>query len=132
MNEDNRSGNSKKYEVIYADPPWAFRVRSEKGKGRSAECHYPTMKLEDICALPVREITAEDSILFMWATFPNLREAFDVIDAWGFTYKTVAFVWVKRYMIITLEDDKRIIQENDIKIECIPLYKFLLDEKCGC
>ena len=96
MNEDNRSGNNKKYEVIYADPPWAFRVRSEKGKGLSAECHYPTMTLEEICALPVQEIAADDSVLFMWATFPNLREAFDVIDAWGFTYKTVAFVWVKQ------------------------------------
>ena len=86
----------KKYEVIYADPPWRFRVRTEKGKGRSAENHYPTMKLEDICKLPVKEIAADDSILFMWATFPNLKEAFDVIDAWGFDYKTVAFVWVKQ------------------------------------
>lgn len=96
MNEHNRSGNNKKYEVIYADPPWQFRVRSKKGKGRSAECHYPTMTPEEICALPVGKITADDSVLFMWATFPNLREAFDVIDAWGFTYKTVAFVWVKQ------------------------------------
>ena len=54
------------------------------------------MKLEDICALPVADIAADDCALFMWATFPNLREAFDVIDAWGFTYKTVAFVWVKQ------------------------------------
>ena len=54
------------------------------------------MKLEDICKLPVKEIAADDSILFMWATFPNLKEAFDVIDAWGFDYKTVAFVWVKQ------------------------------------
>ena len=86
----------KKYEVIYADPPWRFRVRTEKGKGRSAENHYPTMKLEDICKLPVKEIAADDSILFMWATFPNLKEAFVVLDAWGFDYKTVAFVWVKQ------------------------------------
>ena len=88
--------DEKKYEVIYADPPWRFRVHSEKGKGRSAENHYPTMKLEDICALPVADIAADDCALFMWATFPNLREAFDVIDAWGVTYKTVAFVWVKQ------------------------------------
>lgn len=91
-----KQNGSKKYEVIYADPPWRFRVRTEKGKGRSAENHYPTMKLEDICNLPVKEIAADDSILFMWATFPNLKEAFDVIDAWGFDYKTVAFVWVKQ------------------------------------
>ena len=88
--------DKKKYEVIYADPPWRFRVHSEKGKGRNAERHYPTMELEDICELPVADIAAEDCALFMWVTFPNLREAFDVVDAWGFTYKTVAFVWVKQ------------------------------------
>lgn len=94
--KENTPALKKQYEVIYADPPWRFRVRTEKGKGRSAENHYPTMKLEDICKLPVKEIAADDSILFMWATFPNLKETFDVIDAWGFDYKTVAFVWVKQ------------------------------------
>jgi len=54
------------------------------------------MNTENICALPVAEIAAKDCILFLWATFPNLPEAFEVIKAWGFTYKTVAFVWVKR------------------------------------
>ena len=91
MKKENEN-SKKKYEVIYADPPWRFRTRSENGKGRNAERHYPTMKLEDICALPVADIAAENCALFMWVTFPNLREAFDVIDAWGFKYKTVAFV----------------------------------------
>jgi N6-adenosine-specific RNA methylase IME4 len=86
----------KKYSIIYADPPWSYRTWSKKGKGRSAENHYPTMKLQDICALPVREIAAENAALFMWATFPNLPEALEVIKAWGFEYKTVAFCWVKR------------------------------------
>jgi N6-adenosine-specific RNA methylase IME4 len=54
------------------------------------------MGFEDICALPVGDIAAKDSALFLWATFPTLPQAFQVIDAWGFTYKTVAFVWVKR------------------------------------
>jgi len=54
------------------------------------------MAVSDICALPVAEIAAKDCMLFLWATFPNLPEAFKVIKAWGFTYKTVAFVWVKR------------------------------------
>jgi len=54
------------------------------------------MNLSDICALPVSEIADKDCALFLWATYPNLREAFEVIDAWGFTYKTVAFTWVKR------------------------------------
>ena len=84
-----------KFAIIYADPPWSYRVWSEKGKGRSAENHYSTMSVKDICALPVADIAAKDSALFLWATFPNLPEAFEVIKAWGFTYKTVAFTWVK-------------------------------------
>ena len=86
----------KNYNIIYADPPWNYRVWSKKGKGRSAENHYPTMTTDDICALPVSDIAAKDCVLFLWATFPNLQSAFTVIKAWGFTYKTVAFVWVKR------------------------------------
>ena len=85
----------KKYAVIYADPPWAYRTYSQKGQGRSAESHYPTMSIDAIKALPVSTIAAKDCSLFLWITFPCMREAFSVIDAWGFTYKTVAFVWVK-------------------------------------
>lgn len=85
----------KKYSVILADPPWAFRAWSDKGKGRSAEQHYPTMRLEDIKALPVADLAAGDCVLFLWATFPMLREALEVAEAWGFVYKTVAFTWVK-------------------------------------
>lgn len=54
------------------------------------------MQIEDIKALPIKNLAAENCALFMWATFPTLREAFSVLDAWGFTYKTVAFVWVKQ------------------------------------
>jgi N6-adenosine-specific RNA methylase IME4 len=61
-----------------------------------AEKHYPTMGIEDICALPVADIAAKDSALFLWATFPMLPEALRVIHAWGFTFKTVAFVWLKQ------------------------------------
>ena len=64
--------------------------------GRSAENHYPTMTVDDICRLTVADIAADNCVLFMWATFPNRMEAFDVIKAWGFEYKTVAFVWVKQ------------------------------------
>ena len=85
----------KKYNVILADPPWSFRAWSSKGMGRSAEQHYPTMRLEDIKALPVSDLAAGDCVLFLWATFPMLKEALEVIDVWGFTYKTVAFTWVK-------------------------------------
>lgn len=86
----------RKYDVIYADPPWAYKVYSDKGHGRSAESHYPTMGIEDIKALPVGEIAKKDCTLFMWATFPCLKEALAAIEAWEFTYKTVAFVWVKQ------------------------------------
>ena len=86
----------KKYSVIYADPPWAYKVWSRKGAGRSAESHYPTMPIPEIKALPVGELADKDCALFMWITFPMLREAWDVMDAWGFTFKTVAFVWIKQ------------------------------------
>jgi N6-adenosine-specific RNA methylase IME4 len=54
------------------------------------------MALPEICALPVADIAAEDCALFLWVTYPNLPQAFEVIKAWGFVYKTAAFTWVKR------------------------------------
>ena len=86
----------KKYNVIYADPPWRFKTYSNKGQRRSAERHYPTMTLDDIKTLSVREIAGKDCILFLWAIFPCFQEALQVIEAWGFQYKTIAFVWVKK------------------------------------
>ncbi len=87
--------NLKKYNIIYADPPWKYKVYSKKGLGRSAESHYPTMDLEAIKALPIDNLADKDCALFLWVTFPCLQEAFEVIKSWGFTYKTVAFVWIK-------------------------------------
>ena len=58
--------------------------------------HYPVMTVEEICELPVPKFAADNCVLFMWATFPKLKEAFEVIKAWGFKYSTVAFVWVKK------------------------------------
>ena len=75
---------------------FGYRVWSKEGAGRSAESHYPTMSIDDIRNLSVRELADKNCILFMWVTFPTLREAFPVIDAWGFTYKTVAFAWIKQ------------------------------------
>ena len=86
----------KKYNIIYADPPWQYKVYSKKGQGRSAESHYATMSIEDICKLPVDKISEENCVLFMWMTFPTLKEGLKVIEEWGFKYKTVAFVWIKR------------------------------------
>ena len=86
----------KKYSVIYADPPWQFKAYSSKGMGRSAEKHYPTMDIDAIKGLPVGDLADKDCALFLWVTFPCLREGLAVLDSWGFTYKTVAFVWVKQ------------------------------------
>lgn len=83
----------KKYNIIYADPPWSYK---DKGCNGNAAQHYPLMKDRDICALPVQDIAAQDCVLFMWATYPKLQEALDVIKAWGFTYKTIGFQWVKQ------------------------------------
>lgn len=86
----------KKYGIIYADPPWHYRVYSKKGAGRSAESHYPTMTIEEIQALPVSELADKDCALFMWITFPLLKESLSVLSAWGFKFKTIAFVWIKQ------------------------------------
>ena len=81
------------YNIIYADPPWRYEQRKVQG---AAENHYPTMSIDELCALPVPELAAKDCALFLWATFPQLPEALRLIRAWDFRYKTVAFVWLKR------------------------------------
>ena len=86
---------SKKYNVIYADPPWTFKTFSDKGKDRSPENHYNVMNLKDICNLPVNKIANDNSVLLMWVIDPLLDKAFEVINAWGFKYKTVGFTWAK-------------------------------------
>ena len=86
---------NKKYGVIYADPPWSFKTYSEKGKDRSPEKHYPVLSISDIIRLPVDRIAKDNAVLLMWVVDPLLDQAFKVIDAWGFKYKTVAFTWAK-------------------------------------
>lgn len=81
-----------KYKIIYADPPWKYKDKSCQG---NAENHYQTMKLSDICHLPIDEIADKDCVLFLWATYPMMREAIEVISNWGFEYKTLGFQWVK-------------------------------------
>ena len=81
------------YSVIYADPPWRYSAKNVQG---AAEKHYPTMGIDELCTLPVADLAAPDSVLFLWATFPQLPEALRLIKAWGFTYKSVAFVWLKK------------------------------------
>lgn len=84
----------RKYNIIYADPPWSYKDTGCQG---AAAAQYDTMSVEQIKALPVYNIADKDCVLFLWATYPKLEEALEVIKAWGFTYKTIAFQWVKTY-----------------------------------
>ena len=82
----------KKYRVIYADPPWSYNDKQDTVYHGGAVKHYPTMSLEDICALPIP--AEKNAVLFMWTTSPMLEDAFKVINAWGFKYKS-SFIWDK-------------------------------------
>jgi len=87
-----------KFEIIYADPPWWYADRIDGANrkfGYGASGHYPLMKDEEILALPVADIAADNAALFLWATCPRLDLAIEVVKAWGFDYKTVGFAWMK-------------------------------------
>ena len=87
---------ARRYGAILADPTWDFRTWSPRGRGRSPDRHYRSLSsIEQIKALPIADIAAPHSVLFLWATWPCLFSALEVIEAWGFVYKTVAFVYVK-------------------------------------
>ena len=86
----------KKYNVIYVDPPWGYQNKATRA---AADKHYGTMTIEELKQMPITRggcLAADDCALFMWATFPMLREALDLIEAWGFKYKTIAFNWIKQ------------------------------------
>ncbi|TDE40946.1 MT-A70 family methyltransferase [Antarcticimicrobium sediminis] len=77
-----------KYGRIIADPAWAYAMRSDNGLAKSPEAHYQTMDLDDIKALPVSQLAGPDCYLFLWSTWPHLRQALEVMQAWGFSYVT--------------------------------------------
>jgi len=83
----------KKYQIIYADPPWSYFNGGVPQGGVNVQ--YKTMTLTEIKALPISQIANSPSVLLLWATFPQLREALEVISAWGFEYKTLGFSWLK-------------------------------------
>lgn len=85
----------KKYNIIYADPPWSYRDKALAGN-RGAGFKYQVQSKEWIDNLPVRSIAGDKCVLFLWVTMPKLSECWDLIRKWGFEYKTVAFTWVKR------------------------------------
>jgi N6-adenosine-specific RNA methylase IME4 len=86
----------KKYQVIYADPPWNSNTQFGRDKNKGNQQHYPLMTMADIKALPVNNLADKNCILFLWVVDTQLFDAKDVIDAWGFTYKTVGFTWAKK------------------------------------
>jgi N6-adenosine-specific RNA methylase IME4 len=86
---------TKRYTVIYLDPPWAYEDEARAGN-RGAVCKYPVMSNDDLCTLPIPSIAEDDCAMFMWVTMPKLNEVWRLLSVWGFEYKTVAFTWVKR------------------------------------
>ena len=87
------------YDIIYADPPWDYNGKTQQNGTTavaSAIDHYPTMKLKDLKALDVKSIASPNSLLFMWSSSPHLAQAIELMTAWGFEYKTIAFVWEKQ------------------------------------
>lgn len=101
---------SEKYDVIYADPPWDYGGKMQYDKSSiktenvgfeknifisSAVFKYPTLKLKELMELDVKSIAADDCLLFMWTTGPHFANSIELGKAWGFEYKTIAFVWDK-------------------------------------
>lgn len=84
----------KKYFIIYADPPWTYHDLAQAGD-RGLVNKYATMTIQELKELPVPDICYDNAMCFLWVTFPLLKEGIEVLEAWGFKYKTVAFTWVK-------------------------------------
>ena len=82
-----------KYQIILSDPPWEYKKLSSHTN--QATRHYETMSTDSICVLPIKNITDKNAVLFLWTTSPKLEEAFKVLNAWGFHYRGIAFVWIK-------------------------------------
>ena len=91
----------KKYQIIYADPPWSYYNDSDapqncttvKGVRRPP---YSVLSSKSIMHLPVQSISADTCILFIWTTDYHLEKCMQVIEHWGFVYKTIGFVWTKK------------------------------------
>ncbi len=84
-----------RYGLIMADPPWSFDNWSKAGEAKNPKAHYDCMSMSDIMGLPVSHWAATDCVLWLWATNPMLREAFEVLESWGFTFKTAGH-WSKK------------------------------------
>jgi N6-adenosine-specific RNA methylase IME4 len=95
------------YKAILADPPWPFRTYSrDDAVPARGEQPYRAMTMDDIAALPVADLAADECVLFMWTCWPVLKDSFRVLEAWGFTYKTCGFSWMKADPYRLFADDK--------------------------
>lgn len=85
------------YDVLLVDPPWRFTTRSPKGNGRGPESHYPTLTADQLAALPVGTLAGDNAALFLWCCWPSIfRDVPQLLQAWGFTYRSCAFMWIKQ------------------------------------
>ena len=99
--EDLKNLSIDPYQVVYADPPWHYKLDLDKAYNNGkTNLHlsnqYPTISNEEIAALPIKDIIADDAACFMWTTDSHLPYAIEIMRSWGFTYKTIGFVWVKK------------------------------------
>lgn len=118
-----------RYSTFYCDPPWQYENTASRG---AASNHYAAMSIEQILSLPVSEIAAENAHLHLWTTSSFLREAFDVMDAWGFHYKS-GLVWIKdkigtgnywrmahEYLLLGVKGNLRFLQHHHASWLCAP------------
>ena len=103
---------SKKYDIIYADPPWKYNDMLV-GKGMHGTIPYETMTDREIQSLHISDIAANDCVLFMWATMPKLQEALNTIKAWGFKFKSIAFQWIKLNKSADINSMRKAINESN-------------------
>jgi len=86
---------NKKFKIILCDPPYDYKDKALAGN-RGASCKYPTMTIDELEKLPVYEIADKDSVLFIWGTWTHIKSVLKLIESWGFEYKTIGFVWIKK------------------------------------
>jgi len=92
----------KKYEIIYADPPWDYKGQKQHSKVAAtggAASHYNTTTTANLKDIPVADVAADNSLMFMWSSSPHLDQAIELMTAWGFQYKTIAFCWDKQITV---------------------------------
>lgn len=83
------------YRAILVDPPWRYKMRSDKGRAKSPDAHYSCMDMDALKALPVDHLAAGDCAMIMWTVFPFLAQSLELLETWGFCYKTGG-AWAKQ------------------------------------